>query len=96
LAEKAGLERAVRDAVTGQDAPSPEDVAAFITALRRLAPSTLASQDTARALVLLASPRLDHQDVGYNFFSGGEVEAEERRYWGIRSRPKTPKVTGLP
>lgn len=92
LADGAGIEGAVRDAVTGRETPSPRDISTFITALRRLIPSTLASQDTARALVLLASPQLDHQDVGYNFFAGGELDAKERRYWGIRSRPKTPKL----
>ncbi len=92
LADRAGLEGPVRDTVTGQDAPSPEDVRTFVTALRRLVPSTLASQDTARALVLLASPEFDHQDIGHNFFSGGQVDAEERRHWGIKSRPKKPHL----
>jgi hypothetical protein len=92
LAEKAGLDGVVRAAVTGQRLPSAGDIGAFVTALRRLAPSTLASQDTARALVLLASPQFDHQDIGYSFFSGGDVDAEERRYWGIKSRPKKPQL----
>jgi hypothetical protein len=91
LAEKTSLAGAVRAAVTGQEAPTPEDVGAFVTALRRLAPSTLASQDTARALVLLASPQFDHQDIGYSFFFD-EIETEERRRWGIMSRRKTPKL----
>jgi hypothetical protein len=91
LAEKAALDGTVLAAVTGQEAPSPKDVGAFITALRRLAPSTIASQDTARALVLLASPQFNHQDIGYNFFFG-EIETEERRRWGIMSRPKMPKL----
>jgi uncharacterized protein DUF87 len=91
LADKAALDGTVRAAVTGQAAPSPKEIGAFIAALRRLAPSTIASQDTARALVLLASPQFDHQDTGYNFFFG-EIETEERRRWEIRSRPKAPKL----
>lgn len=91
LAEKTALAGTVRAAVTGQEAPSPKDVGAFVTALRRLAPSTLAAQDTARALVLLASPQFDQQDIGYNFFFG-EIETDERRRWGIMSRRKMPKL----
>jgi hypothetical protein len=89
LAEKAGLDGAVHAVVTGQREPSPEDVSAFVAALRHLARSTIMLQDTARALVLLASPQVSHQDVGYNFLARGEVSDEDRRRWGLYSRPKT-------
>lgn len=93
LARGAGLEDAVRHAVTGQVPPSRDDVSAFITALRQMDPSVgLACQDTARALTLLASPQQDHQDTGYYFLSGGDVDIEERQRWGIRSRPKAPQL----
>jgi hypothetical protein len=92
LAEKAGLEGNARDVVIGKQTPSPGDISTFITALRRSVSSTLTSQDTARALVLLASPEFDHQDIGSNFFSGGGLDDQERRRWGINSRPKTPKL----
>jgi hypothetical protein len=88
LADQAGIEKPVRDAVTGVVPPSPEDVGAFIAALRRrdpsLAPPCL---DTARALVLLASPESSHTEIGYSYLDGGDVADAERRLWGIRSRP---------
>ena len=58
LADQAGIDKPVRDAVTGVVAPTPDNVTAFISALRRLDPSLAPPcLDTARALVLLASPR---------------------------------------
>jgi hypothetical protein len=90
LAGKVGLTGAVRDAVTGRVPPSREDVETFIRALREMDRSVgLPCQDAARALVLLASPKQQHQDVGYYFLSGVELEQDERRAWGIRSRPKS-------
>lgn len=88
LADQAGLEGPVRDAVTGVVPPGPEDVDAFIAALRSrdasLAPPCL---DTVRALVLLASPEPGHTEIGYYYLDGGDVDAAERRRWGIRSKP---------
>lgn len=92
LADLAGVEKPVRDAVTGVVPPSPEDVGAFIAALRSrdpsLAPPCL---DTARALVLLASPEAGHTEIGYYYLDGGDVDAAERRPWGIRSKPNTAR-----
>jgi hypothetical protein len=92
LADQAGIEKPVRDAVTGVVPPSPEDVRAFIAALRSrdpsLAPPCL---DTARALVLLASPESSHTEIGYSYLDGGDVEAAERRQWGIRNKPNTAR-----
>ncbi len=92
LADQAGIEKPVRDAVTGVVPPSPEDVGAFIAALRRrdpsLAPPCL---DTARALVLLASPESSHTEIGYYYLDGGNVDDAERRHWGIRNKPNTAR-----
>jgi hypothetical protein len=89
LADQAGIEKPVRDAVTGVVPPSPEDVGAFIAALRSL-DSSLAPPclDTARALVLLASPESGHTEIGYYYLDGGDVDAAERSTWGIKSKPK--------
>ncbi|MQA95958.1 MAG: DUF87 domain-containing protein [Streptosporangiales bacterium] len=85
LARRAGLDAPVREAVSGRSTPTRADLDAFITGLRELDRSTgLNCQDTARALVLLASPAQEHQDVGHYFLSGDELEPEERRAWGIR------------
>jgi hypothetical protein len=92
LADQAGLEKPVRDAVTGVVAPSPADVGAFIAALRSLAPSLAPPcLDTARALVLLASPESGHTEIGYYYLDGGDVDAAERHPWGIRSKPNTAR-----
>ncbi|MCW2934987.1 MAG: hypothetical protein JWM19_5949 [Actinomycetia bacterium] len=92
LADRSGIEKPVRDAVTGIVAPTADDVAAFIAALRRLDPSVgLPCQDTARALVLLASPDFGHQDIGLSFLNGDDVEEDERRPWGIRSKKRVPQ-----
>jgi hypothetical protein len=88
LADQTGIEKPVRDAVTGVVPPSPEDVGAFIAALRSLDPSLAhPCLDTARALVLLASPESGHTEIGYYYLDGGDVDAAERLPWGIRSKP---------
>lgn len=83
----------LREAVTGQLPPSPGVVSEFIAQLRCTSPSLgMACQDTARALVLLASPALDDQDLGYYFLTSGDFDIADRRRWGIRSRPKMARL----
>lgn len=92
LAAQAGIEKPVRDAVTGVVPPSPEDVRAFTAALRGLDSSLLPPcLDTARALMLLASPDPSHTEIGYSYLDGGDVDAVERRPWNIRSKPNTAR-----
>jgi hypothetical protein len=93
LAVRTGLEPAVRDAVTGQAAPAPETLRLFIRELRRIDPRIgLICQDTARALVLLASPDQADQDTGYYFMTGNEVDQAERRRWGIGATRSVPRL----
>ncbi len=93
LADRLGLEPDVRDAVTGRVAPTPEALRSFISQLRRLDPRIgLICQDTARALVLLASPDQADQDVGYYFMTGNEVALEDRRHWGIDATRSIPRL----
>lgn len=83
----------LREAVTGQIPPSPAIMTEFIAQLRCTSPSLgMACQDTARALVLLASPALDDQDLGYYFLTSGDFDIADRRHWGIRSRPKMARL----
>jgi hypothetical protein len=92
LADQAGIDKSVRDAVTGAVPPSPEDVGAFVAALRSLDPSLAPPcLDTARALALLASPEFSHTEIGYSYLDGGDVETAERRRWGIRNKPNTAR-----
>jgi Helicase HerA, central domain len=94
LADRAGLTgEAFRSGVTGQVPPTPDTLKVFIAALRRTDRSlVLTCQDTARALVLLASPLQEDQDVGYYFLTGNEVDVTDRRRWGINSRRTEPRL----
>jgi len=93
LADKAELDGNFRSAVTGEVPPSRDAVQVFVAALRRADSKVgLICQDTARALVLLASPLQEDQDVGYYFLTGNEVDVEDRRRWGINSRLKLPRL----
>jgi hypothetical protein len=92
LANRMDLEKTARDAATGQVVPTRDDLNAFITGLRRIDPAiSMLCQDTARALVLLASSRQDQWEVGSCFLSCDELDTEERRAWGIRSLRRHPK-----
>jgi hypothetical protein len=92
LADQAGVDKPVRDAVTGVAPPQPEDVNAFIAALSRRHPSLLPPcLHTARALVLLASPEPSHTEIGYYYLDGGDVEPADRSAWGIKSKPNTAR-----
>jgi len=93
LADRTGLEPVIRDAVTGQTTPTPVTLRVFIRELRRIDPRIgLICQDTARALVLLASPDQDDQDVGYYFMTGNEVDQEDRHRWGIHATRSIPRL----
>jgi hypothetical protein len=93
LAERVGLDPLLRDAVTGQVKPTPTAVKVFIRELRRVDPRIgLICQDTARALVLLASPEQEDQDVGYYFMTGNEVDVDDRRRWGIAAKRSVPRL----
>ena len=72
---------------------NPVTLRVFIRELRRVDPRIgLICQDTARALVLLASPDQDDQDVGYYFMTGNEVDLEDRRRWGIHATRSVPRL----
>lgn len=89
LADRAGLGKRVRNAVTGDEAPSIADISAFVAGLRKLNSALPPpSLDTARALVLLASPHVEQQEAGYYYLVGGDVDADERGRWGFKSRTK--------
>src|ERR1700749_946557 len=89
LADRAGLDKPARDALTGDEAPSVADVKAFLAALRKLNSALPPpSLDTARALVLLASPHGEQQETGYYYLVGGDIDADDRVRWGFRSRTK--------
>jgi hypothetical protein len=89
-----GVPAAVRDAIAGDAEVSPEDLATFVAALRRLNRTVgQESQDTARALVLHGSEDLKAQDVGYaylNSLDGGD--GSDRAVWGMTSGARIPQL----
>jgi hypothetical protein len=92
LADRMDLEKAIRDAATGRVATTRDALNAFVTGLRGIDPAiSMLCQDTARALILLASPRQDQWEVGSCFMSCDDLDTEERRAWGIRSLRRHPK-----
>ncbi|MGI5267748.1 ATP-binding protein [Nonomuraea sp. CA-218870] len=93
LASRADLSRMARRAVTGKKALSRAELDAFVHALRRMDEVVgRGCQDTARALVLYASPDPALQDLGEAFlYAMPEGEPGERARWGIRPVNKTPQ-----
>ncbi|GAA4512483.1 ATP-binding protein [Nonomuraea ferruginea] len=93
LAALADLSRMPRRAVTGKKTLSREELDAFILSLRQMNETVgRGCQDTARALVLYASPDPALQDIGEAFlYAMPEGEEGERARWGIRPVNKTPQ-----
>ncbi|MEU8201842.1 DUF87 domain-containing protein [Streptosporangium sp. NPDC049046] len=93
LSELVEVPRMVRRAVTGNTALTREALDAFVEALHRFdGPLCLDTQNTVRALVLLASGGLATQDIGTSYLSSiPEEEPGERAPWGIRRGEKTPQ-----
>ncbi|GLX00618.1 ATP-binding protein [Microtetraspora sp. NBRC 16547] len=85
--------RMVRRAVSGKTTLSKEALDTFIEGLRRFDRQIgRDSQDTARALALLASHDLNAQDIADSFLSSApEEEPGERAQWGIRQVQKSPQ-----
>ncbi|MEU8038374.1 DUF87 domain-containing protein [Streptosporangium sp. NPDC049078] len=93
LSELVEVPRMVRRAVTGNTALTREALDAFVEALHRFdGPLCLDTQNTVRALVLLASGGLATQDIGTSYLSSiPEEEPGERAQWGIRRGEKSPQ-----
>lgn len=90
LSSALGLRGAVQGAIAGDLKLSPGDLGTFIGSLRRHNRAIgVACQDTARALVLFASPDQALQDVGYNYLqSMADFEGEDRAAWGMQRTAK--------
>ncbi|MBF8185187.1 DUF87 domain-containing protein [Nonomuraea sp. K274] len=93
LASQVGVTRMVRRAIIGKRAVTRDELETFVAALRRFdAQVGRESQDTARALVLLAGDDLGLQDLGEAFLSSApEGQPGERAQWGIRQVGRTPQ-----
>ncbi|GAA3442899.1 ATP-binding protein [Planomonospora venezuelensis] len=91
LAALVGVPRMVRRAVVGTSRLARMPLDTFVDAFRRF-DRTLGrdTQDTLRALVLLASDDLAAQDIGDAFLSSTPEEDQgERARWGIRRSEKS-------
>jgi hypothetical protein len=94
LCQRSGALTGVWPAIVGERTLSRRELASFIGGLRRLDGRVgLECQDIARALVLLAAPDFDLQDLGYQFLlSMEETTAGERISWGIRQPAPPPDL----
>ncbi|MEV4526462.1 DUF87 domain-containing protein [Streptosporangium sp. NPDC049304] len=93
LSELVEVPRMVRRAVTGNTTLTREALDAFVEGLYRFdGPLCQDTQNTVRALVLLASGGLATQDIGTSYLSSiPEEEPGERAPWGIRRGEKSPQ-----
>ncbi|WP_117213373.1 ATP-binding protein [Allorhizocola rhizosphaerae] len=94
LCSVVGLSGAVQGAIAGDLKLSPGDLSLFVASLRRYNRAVgVACQDTARALVLFASPDQALQDMGYNYLqSMEESEAGDRAAWGMQRGAKPAQL----
>ncbi|MFI7674289.1 helicase HerA domain-containing protein [Actinophytocola sp. NPDC049390] len=92
LCALAGTRDAVANAIVGDKRVSVDDLDTFVTDLFRLDRAVgKRCADTARALVLFASPDMTKSDIGEDYFDGfDEPEREDRDKWGIRPVIKQP------
>ncbi|MFD0202457.1 MULTISPECIES: ATP-binding protein [Saccharothrix] len=89
LCERAGVPGMVAGAIKGDVPLTPDDLRKFLHHLGSLDRWVVVEcADTIRALVLYAS---EHFDVGLAHLQGVVDAGDERRYWGIQGRPKTPR-----
>lgn len=89
LAGLTGVPGPLQDSVAGDVPLSRKDLDVFIRALRTYDPQVgIKCADTARALVVYASPD-DTMNIGHDYLSAmDEVKRGERAKWGIRQKVK--------
>jgi hypothetical protein len=94
LTSMLGLPTALRDAVAGDAALTPDSLTAFVAALRDkdrvLGQET---QQTARALVLYGAQDLAAQDIGYAYLNSLDLsDFTERAVWGMAVEARPPSL----
>lgn len=95
LEQIAHVSRAARRALIGDEDLTPGILDEFVEALTKARGVTVRNcRHTLRALVLVASTDPDLQDIGEAFLgSGGDIDAEERARWGLRTNDRTAQQT---
>lgn len=90
LCVRIGAPEAMTEAVLGNSPLTAEHLQAFVSFLRRIDQQTgRECADTARALVLFASPHEHHNDVAESYLTGQhDPEDNGRRAWGMRPAAK--------
>lgn len=92
LSETLGLPPDTRARITGDADPTRATLDEVATALRKAVWWGHECRHTARALVLLASPNSEAQDLGEAYLiSADEGREGERMAWGIHPEPKKPQ-----
>ncbi|MFE2755021.1 helicase HerA domain-containing protein [Actinosynnema sp. NPDC059335] len=90
LCERAGVPGVVAGAIRGDVPLTPDHLRKFLHQLSGLDSRVVVEcGDTIRALVLYAS---EHFDIGLAYLQGVEDSGDERRHWGLQSRPKGPRA----
>ncbi|ROP38191.1 ATP-binding protein [Saccharothrix texasensis] len=90
LCERAGVPGVTAGPIMGDAPLTPEDLRRFLHHLQGLDSQVVVEcGDTIRALVLYAS---EHFDIGLAHLRGGEDIGDERRYWGLQGKLKSPRA----
>lgn len=95
LEQIAHVSRAARRALIGDEDLTPAILDEFVEALTKARGVAVRNcRHTLRALILVASNDPALQDIGEAFLgSGGEISAEERTTWGLRTNDRTAQQT---
>ncbi|AGM08967.1 helicase HerA domain-containing protein [Amycolatopsis keratiniphila] len=90
LCAGAAVSEEVSRAIVGESALQPDHLRALLKGLRK-ADARIAVEcgDTIRALVLYGS---DTADIGLEYLQGHEGSEDDRRFWGMQHRAKSPRV----
>ncbi|HEU0237902.1 MAG TPA: ATP-binding protein [Micromonosporaceae bacterium] len=92
LGDRARAPRAMRRAVAGDTTLSREVLDTFIDRLTERVPQVQGCEDTARALVLLASDASSVRQVGETYMQSLSEGQDERAAWGLRQKPRPQQL----
>ncbi len=94
LCVRIGASDTVTSAITGAAPVTSDALQVFMGGLRRLDPQVSREcGDTAKALILYASPSGQNYNIGLDYLSGAEdPEDNSRQAWGMRGQAKPPHL----
>lgn len=90
LCQRASASDEITRAVLGEAPLIPDDLRALLNGLRQVdGRIAVECGDTVKALVLYAS---EYADVGRAYLEGLDESQDERRHWGLPTKPKRPQT----